>query len=157
MRRSANLSKRVGPCRARQVGRHMLRISFRSGWVLLAGLAGIAVGVACAGGEDVGGVATTPPPPGEDTDPGSEISIPPDEDTGDPGADTTPAEDTAAPPLTYPAGPYGKAVGSVVPNLKWMGYRDGTGAWGEIALLDYYDPDGSRGITAIKVNLAAVW
>jgi len=135
----------------------MMRISFRFGLVLLSAFSGIGVGIAaCAGGDDVEGVATQPPP-GEDTDPGSEVTVPPDEDTGDPGTDSTPPEDTAKPPLDYPAGPYGKAVGNVVQNLKWMGYRDGTGAWGEIALLDYYDPDGSRGITAIKVNLAAVW
>lgn len=74
-----------------------------------------------------------------------------DEDTG------TTTEETSVPPLEYPPGPYGKAVGSVIPNLSWEGYRDGTGEWTTISLLDYYDPDGSRGIHAIKVGAAALW
>ncbi len=67
-----------------------------------------------------------------------------------------PDEDTA-PPLTYPVGPYGKTVGSVIPNLSWDGYRDGTGEWTKISLLDYYDPDGTRGIKALKIGGAALW
>jgi len=79
------------------------------------------------------------------------------EDTGTvEGEDTGATEDTA-PPLEYPPGPYGKAVGNVLPNLTWDGYRDGTGEWTKISLLDYYDPDGSRGIHAIKLGAAALW
>ena len=78
-----------------------------------------------------------------------------DEDAA-PGEDGGSASDTAA-PLEYPAGPYGKAVGNVIPNLTWDGYRDGTGEWTKISLLDYYDPDGSRGIHAIKLGAAALW
>lgn len=77
---------------------------------------------------------------------------------GDPAEDTAaPVEEDTAPPLTYPEGPYGKAVGSVIPNLEWEGYRDGTGEWTKVSLLDYYDPDGSRGINAIKIGGAALW
>ena len=61
------------------------------------------------------------------------------------------------PALTYPEGPYGKTKGATEANLVWSGYRNGTGDWGEISLLDYYDPDGSKGIKAIKINLAATW
>jgi len=79
------------------------------------------------------------------------------DETGTPGEDTGVGEEDTAPPLTYPEGPWGKAVGSVIPNLSWMGYRDGTGEWTKISLLDYYDPDGSRGINAIKIGAAALW
>ena len=79
-----------------------------------------------------------------------------DED-GAPIDDTGAVEEDTAPPLEYPAGPYGKAVGSVMPNIAWEGYRDGTGEWTKITLLDYFDPDGSRGIRAIKIGAAALW
>jgi hypothetical protein len=79
-----------------------------------------------------------------------------DDSAVDPGTEAGPTED-AAPPLEYPAGPYGKTVGAVMPNLSWQGYRDGTGEWTTISLLDYYDPDGSRGIHAIKLGAAALW
>jgi hypothetical protein len=94
--------------------------------------------------------------PAEDTDVGAADARVPVADTGaiaDTGATTA---DTA-PPLDYPTGPYGKKVGSVIANLRWDGYRDGTGAWTTISLLDYYDPDGSRGIRAIKIAAAALW
>jgi hypothetical protein len=133
----------------------MMRMSFRWRVVIFAAVLPLAI-LDCAGGEDVGGPAVTPPP-ADDTDPGSEVSVPPD-DSGDPGTDSTPPPDDTAPPTaTYPAGPYGKTVGSVIANLSWKGYRNGTGAWGDIALLDYYDPDGTRGYRALKINLAALW
>ncbi len=77
----------------------------------------------------------------------------PDQDTG--SADPVLYVPPALP--AYPAGPYGKTRGAVIPNLSWEGYRNGTGDWTTITLGDYYDPDGSRGVTAIKVNLTAQW
>ena len=59
--------------------------------------------------------------------------------------------------LEYPAPPYGKTEGKVIPNLVFKGYRDGAGDWTDIAMGDYYDPDGKRGITAIKIEMAAAW
>lgn len=59
--------------------------------------------------------------------------------------------------LTYPEGPYGLARGNVFPNLKFKGYRDAKGAWTDIEMLDYYDPDGSRGIHAIYITVSAEW
>ncbi len=57
----------------------------------------------------------------------------------------------------YPAGPYGKTKGAIVQNFSWSGYRDGL-VWDDrISLRDYYDPDGSRGIRAIRIMLGAVW
>jgi len=69
------------------------------------------------------------------------------------------AETDAAQPaqLTYPDGPYGLARGNVFPNLKFKGYREGKGAWTDIEMLDYYDPDGSRGINAIYLTVSAEW
>ena len=67
--------------------------------------------------------------------------------------------DTATQPaaLTYPDGPYGLARGNVFPNLQFEGYRDGKGAWTTLHMLDYYDPDGSRGINAIYITVSAEW
>ncbi len=79
-----------------------------------------------------------------------------DQDGAVAGDDAAPTEDTA-PPLEYPPGPYGKTVGAVIPNATWEGYKDGTGEWTKISLLDYYDPDGTRGINAIKIGGAALW
>ncbi len=126
--------------------------------VLLAGIAGMGLGVACAAGEDIDTpkVATA-----EDSgDPDSFVEPPPpDEDTGAPAEDTgAPPDDTGSPPAAdYPPGPYGNAVGQTMANHSWQGYRNGTGPWTTIKMGDYYDPDGKKGITAIKVNLAAVW
>ena len=113
-------------------------------WGISVLFAGLAVGCA-AGAEDP--IATVKA--GEDTGvPGDETAAPVD--------DSAPAADTA-PALEYPPGPYGKAVGNVLPNLTWDGYRDGTGEWTKLSLLDYYDPDGSRKINAIKIGAAALW
>lgn len=75
-----------------------------------------------------------------------------------PATSPTTETDAAQPAqLTYPDGPYGLARGNVFPNLKFKGYRDGKGAWTDIAMLDYYDPDGSRGINAIYITVSAEW
>lgn len=87
---------------------------------------------------------------------GEETGATTDEDSDVPAEDTGATEDTA-PPLEYPPGPYGKAVGAVLPNVTWEGYKDGTGEWTKLSLLDYYDPDGTRGINAIKIGGAALW
>jgi len=72
-------------------------------------------------------------------------------------ATTEPDTSTATAPLTYPEGPYGLGRGNVFPNLKFKGYHDGTGAWTDIQMSDYYDPDGSRGINAIYITVSAEW
>ena len=127
-------------------------IEYMTGAALVAALA---YGGCAAGKDDVG--AGDPPRGTDSGDPGSEVAVPAD-DSGDPTADDTGAvEDTAPKTLDYPAAPYGKTVGATIPNLKYKGYRDGVGDWTDIAMLDYYDPDGSRGIKAIKIEMAAVW
>jgi hypothetical protein len=60
-------------------------------------------------------------------------------------------------PLTYPDGPYGLAKGNVFPNLRFKGYREAKGEWTDIQMLDYYDPDASRGINAIYITVSAEW
>jgi hypothetical protein len=79
-------------------------------------------------------------------------------DTGVAQPDTTELDVATPPePLTYPEGPYGLARGNVFPNLAFKGYRDGKGEWTDIVMLDYYDPDGSRGIHAIYITVSAEW
>lgn len=73
-----------------------------------------------------------------------------------PEADTAPAEDTA-PWNTYPEGPYGLEKDNIFPPLEWDGYRDGTGEWTRIKMLDYYDPTGERGIHALLFIVSAEW
>jgi hypothetical protein len=101
------------------------------------------------------GCAASAEPASTTTTPGEDGATTGD-DTEAPGDDTGATEDTA-PPLEYPPGPYGKAVGAVIPNVTWEGYKDGVGEWTKLSLLDYYDPDGSRGINAIKIGGAALW
>src|SRR5262245_1741407 len=77
-------------------------------------------------------------------------------DPGDPGAPPIVVPDPT-PPLVYPDGPYGVVKGSVLKNFSWEGYRDGTGEWGPISMLDYYNPDLKKPIKALKLEMAATW
>ena len=88
--------------------------------------------------------------PGDDT--GAAV------DTGTPADDTAPPDEDVAPALEYPAGPYGLKLHNVFPNLSFKGYSDGVaGDFTDHTMLDYYDPDGSRGITGIYFVVAAQW
>src|SRR5437762_2809726 len=85
---------------------------------------------------------TGEPPPDDTGSPPDDTGSPPPDDTG-----TPPPTDTGPPPTgDYPPGPYSKTVGGVLPNLSWMGYRDGTGAWTTIKMSDFYDPTGAKGV-----------
>ena len=81
--------------------------------------------------------------------------------TTDSGADG--AHDTFIPddPPTvvdgYPAGPFGLKKGQIFPNLTLHGYRDGAGAWTDITLKDFFDPDGAKGINGIYLTVSAPW
>src|SRR5262245_32486259 len=57
----------------------------------------------------------------------------------------------------YPDPPYGLEKGDVFPNLKLEGYRLGRAPWTTIELADYFDPDGSRGINALVIDVESVW
>lgn len=65
--------------------------------------------------------------------------------------------------LGYPEGPYGTEAGGVVQNVCLQGWlapdrvAHAEGSLERIALSDFYDPDGSRGIELLLVNTAAVW
>jgi hypothetical protein len=114
-----------------------------------------------ASGVDTTPVAPPPPPPDDATAP------PTGSDTGghvDPGSDSGPLVDETSPPTppapppgTYPSGPYGYAEGNVFPNATLHAYVGGSGAWTTITLQDYYDPDGSRKINGIFIDVSASW
>jgi hypothetical protein len=58
----------------------------------------------------------------------------------------------------YPAGPYGTKVGDVVdPSLQWQGYVNDSGQSSNIAISDYYDCDGTKGVTALLLDESATW
>jgi hypothetical protein len=67
------------------------------------------------------------------------------------------ASDSGSAPSSYPPAPYGLQVGQTFPNASLPGYRDGAGSWTTISFEELYDPDGSRGIRGIYVNLSAPW
>ncbi len=63
----------------------------------------------------------------------------------------------------YPSGPYGAAVGDVVRNLCFDGWRNPSEAafdparFERLCFADFYDPEGAKGIRVLLVNTAAVW
>ncbi len=132
-----------------------LRTSLALALCLVTGCAG------CAAGTEDDGAPASPAVPSSDGGTSTEDtrSTAPDDETSAPddSGSPTPPSDAPSTPGSYPAGPYGKALGDVIPNLSWKGYRNGTGAWTDIALADYYDPTGKKGIRAIKLELAAIW
>ncbi len=67
---------------------------------------------------------------------------------------STSSSSTTSSGCTYPAGPYGVAVNATLsPSLSWQGYDEGpVGQVTTIALQDYFDCDGSKGINALMVE-----
>lgn len=65
--------------------------------------------------------------------------------------------------VSYPVGPYGMEVGSVIANLSFLGWRDPIAsgydatALERVSFSDFYDPDGQKGLEVIVVNASAVW
>ncbi|HEY4107252.1 MAG TPA: hypothetical protein VGM44_25315 [Polyangiaceae bacterium] len=63
----------------------------------------------------------------------------------------------------YPSGPYGTEQGDVVANLCFQGFRapervsHSESSLETIAFSDFYDRTGSKGISLILINTAAVW
>lgn len=85
-------------------------------------------------------------------------SDPPSDAAGiDAAGDTAFPDDPPAIVDGYPAGPFGLKKGQVFPNRTLRGYRDGAGEWTEIALKDFFDPDGSKGIRGIYLTVSAPW
>jgi hypothetical protein len=62
-----------------------------------------------------------------------------------------------APNAAYPAGPYGFERDSVMTDAEFEGYFDGKAPWGKVAIHDYYDPDGAKGIRALLFVGAGRW
>jgi hypothetical protein len=64
----------------------------------------------------------------------------------------------------YPEGPFGRGVGAIIANLKFLGWRDPAKAGydpnklEEVSLADFYNPDGVAGRPRlIMLNASAVW
>ena len=59
---------------------------------------------------------------------------------------------------SYPAGPYGNRVGDVVdPTLSWQGYLDDGTQAQPVAMSQYLDCDGSKGVNALLLDESATW
>jgi hypothetical protein len=70
-----------------------------------------------------------------------------------PGGGSTPAST-----CSYPAGPYGTSVGDVVDHsLSWQGYVNDGATATTVTVKDYYDCDGSQGISAVLLDESATW
>jgi hypothetical protein len=58
--------------------------------------------------------------------------------------------DPGATQCDYPDGPYGVGEGQIVPpTLTWQGFAPGASSPTTIAITDFFDCDGSRGINAL--------
>ena len=58
----------------------------------------------------------------------------------------------------YPTQGFSNKVGGIVkPGLVWEGFPDGSDVAGTVAMEDYYDCDGTRGINAILILTSASW
>ncbi len=73
------------------------------------------------------------------------------------GRDTQLAPPSILPSGEYPPGPYGFEVGKVIPNITVEGYVSGVPPWTSIAVKDYYDPGGQKGIRGLYVTASAPW
>jgi hypothetical protein len=100
-------------------------------------------------------------------------STPLDEPVVDDGTASPPTEPAPGAPLgaadgdfrtipPYPAGPYGSALGAIIADHTFLGWRDPVLAGfdaarlEEVRLSDFYDPEG-RQTELIVVNASAVW
>lgn len=65
--------------------------------------------------------------------------------------------------LSYPDAPYGTEPGSVLRNVCFQGWSapdqvaHSADTLEPIALSDFYDPDGTRGVKVLLINTAAIW
>ncbi len=153
----------------------------RAGLTFLATATVAALAFACGGSKP-------PPPPVAGLDAAAEVLLDaevvadaeaPKPDTGSvvnpPDAGAVVEEDAGFDPgltrrdagLAYPAGPFGTAVGDIVPNIRLYGYPKGNATdpantWRELSLAQFWDPEGNQGPngTARKtlfVNVSARW
>jgi hypothetical protein len=78
----------------------------------------------------------------------------------DDGGPSPPSADAGEPPpkCQYPQGPYGIHTNETVDgSFAWQGFVDGAATATEVAMKDFYDCDGSRGINAVLIDTSAVW
>jgi hypothetical protein len=90
------------------------------------------------------------------------IILPPPSGAKDAGKEAVAPHDATAdqgvPACTYPSGPYGVAVGSVLaPTITWQGYAPDASAPTTLKSTDLYDCNGSKGINAVVMATAAQW
>jgi hypothetical protein len=57
----------------------------------------------------------------------------------------------------YPVGPFGFQVGDVFPHVMLLGYHGGGGTWTTVDSKDYFDPNGTRGISGVYITASAPW
>jgi hypothetical protein len=107
-----------------------------------------------------GGNGSTAHDAGDDAtahDAGPPLTIDFDADKKTDAHDAAP-DDHSVPGCTYPSGPYGIAVGSVLsPTLEWQGYAPNATTPSTLKTTNIYDCDGSKGINAIVVLSSAQW
>jgi hypothetical protein len=109
---------------------------------------------ACGAGGNGG--APSPIPPGPD--PAPDPNPPPGAGGSGGSMPDPPPPSGGASACTYPAGPYGKAVGSTLdPSLSWTGFRENESASSTISIQDYFDCDGTKGTNALLLSEGAVW
>jgi len=71
---------------------------------------------------------------------------------------TNDAADGGTHACVYPRGPYGHQLGDTLdPGLSWQGYAEGSSQATTIAVTDYFDCDGQKGINAILLDESATW
>ena len=63
----------------------------------------------------------------------------------------------------YPEGPYAGKVGSVVPNLEFLGWQNpvavgsDVGQFEKLSFAKYYDPNGSKGYSFMLISVVGAW
>lgn len=61
----------------------------------------------------------------------------------------------------YPSGPYGVAVGDVLKDDSFFGYKNAevseSGDLEAFSLGDFYDPSGEKGVELLYISISAVW
>ena len=81
-----------------------------------------------------------------------------DSDAAPPGDDAGSSTTTSACAAGYPQGPYGTGVGKIVnPGYSWQGYLPNQTTVSTLTPQDLFDCDGSKGINAILIDVAAEW
>ena len=117
-------------------------------------------GSAGAAGAPSEGILGPPPegPPTPEQEAGAPVPDAEPPPTPDAAPPSEPNEEPPPSTCSYPVGPYGKTEGKVVsPNLSWEGFRPGSTTPTTVTPEDFFDCDGSRGITAVYAIIGTQW